>query len=282
MLPTRFLSIVASGLSIVALPSCLPGDTRPPPAHLLVTVKTTETSDVSTLRWTTEDGWTITFDRVLVSVGNASLGGGDCNGYQGGSYGRIFDMRIREPQKLSLVFGLGTCELAYQLRPPPGGFLLGADVTEADRDMMRAEDSDAWVSAKGTSLHVEGNAVRDERVKTFAWSFREQLRFRECALHGPALVADEVRTIELRAHPEALFERFEDEPGNALRFDPFAEADDQSDGDGAITLDELARSAVTGSAHVTLGEEVYRGLFPRTLRVDEATGCSFEVGGWRR
>lgn len=282
MIPTRFLSIVAGGSSIVALSSCLPGDTRPPPAHLLVTVTTAEGGEVAALRWGTEDGWTITLDRVLLSVGNASLGGDDCNGYQGGSYGRILDMSVREAQKLSIVFGLGACELAYQLRPPTGGFLLGAGVTEADRDVMRAEGSDAWVSSKGTSLYVEGNAVRADRVKTFAWSFREQLRFRECALHGPALVANEVRTVELRAHPEALFERFEDEPGNVLRFDPFAEADDQSDRDGAITLDELARRALPGGVHATLGELVYRGLLPRTLRIDEATGCSFEVGGWRR
>ncbi|HVJ93410.1 MAG TPA: hypothetical protein VM580_26595 [Labilithrix sp.] len=282
MIPTRFVSIVVCGLWIALLPSCLPEDTRPPPAQLLVTVKTVETSEVSTLRWATEDGWTITIDRLLLSVGNASLGGSDCNGYQGGSYGRIFDMRVREAQKLSLIFGLGACELAYQLRPPAGGFLLGSGVTEADKDMMRAEQSDPWVSRKGTSLYVAGNAVRDERVKTFAWSFREQLRFKECALHGPALVADEVRTIELRVHPEALFERFEEEPGSALRFDPYAEADDQSDGDGAISLDELARRATPGGVHATLGEVVYRGLFPRTLHIDEATGCSFEVGGWRR
>ncbi len=281
MIPIR-LSILLCGLTIGPLASCLPEDTRPAPARLLVTVTTSESADVSTLRWGTEDGWTITIDRALLAVGNASVGGDRCNGYQGGSYGRIFDMRVREAQKLSFVFGLGTCELAYQLRPPPGGFLLGAGVTEADKDMMRAEDSDGWVSRKGTSLYVEGSAVRAERVKTFAWSFREQLRFKDCALQGPALVAGEVRTVELRAHPEALFERFEDTPGNALRFDPFAEADDQGDGDGAITLDELARSSLTGGAHATLGEEVYRGLLPRTLRVEQATGCSLEVGGWRR
>jgi hypothetical protein len=272
--------VIGSVLTLVPLSSCLPADTRPEAANVLVTMKAGETGVDATLRWATEDGWTISVDRLLLSVGHASLRGDDCNGYQGGSYGRILDIRAGDTQKVALIFGLGQCDLAFRLRPAPGDALLGVGVSEADKLMMRAAASDPWVARQGTSFYVDGRAARGDgevaRDKTFAWSFREQVRYDECSLHGPPLTAGDVRSVVLRVHPEALFER---QDGGALRFDPFADADE--DGDGIVSLSELGRRP-SGDGFTSLGDEVYRGRFPRTVRVDDAERCAVELGAWTR
>lgn len=262
------------------LPSCIPGNTRPPPANVLVTVLPDATGEIAPLQWMSEDGWTITYRRFLVSIGNTSLGGDDCNGYEGGSYGRIFDMRARSGQKLSLIFGLGKCELSLRLRPPPGDALLAEGVSESDRDAMRAGASDAYVSAKGTAVHVEGHAVREGSEERFSWSFREEQRFSRCALPGNPLVAEEARSLRIRVHGEALFQS--DEPARPLRFNPFAEADARGDGDGDVTLGELDSFPLVGSGPETLGEDVYLRRVPRVVRPETPTACTVEAGGWMR
>ena len=57
--------------------SCLPKDTRPPPSSVLVNV-TSADSTVNGIA-STADGWSISFDAFLVSLGGISLQGSNCS-----------------------------------------------------------------------------------------------------------------------------------------------------------------------------------------------------------
>jgi len=61
-------------LGVLLLASCLPIDTRPPPGRALVTVSSDDTSE----GFVTDDGWTVRYDRTLVSLGNFGIAEGPC------------------------------------------------------------------------------------------------------------------------------------------------------------------------------------------------------------
>src|SRR4051794_9562180 len=73
---TRFFlwTFGAALCSAVAAISCLPGDTRPPPASVPVFVIANESTLKGIDAASTEDGWSISFDRFLIGLGNARLG----------------------------------------------------------------------------------------------------------------------------------------------------------------------------------------------------------------
>src|SRR6185503_16712943 len=77
----------------------------------------------------TADGWQLSFERLLVGLGSASLegsaGGSACVSYADARYDRLFDFAaLGAPQKLSEVYGLGACSLWFRLRSPSTDALL--------------------------------------------------------------------------------------------------------------------------------------------------------------
>lgn len=258
---------------------CLPADTRPPPAEVLVTVRGAPAAIDGV---TTNDGWVVRFERVLVTIGGVDVEGDGCDEYADADYTRVIDARQPGAQKLGLIYGLGRCELELRARNPERDSLLGAGVTEADRFAMREPGSDPFEPFAGITYLVRGSAEKGAIRKTFDWKYRRpRLRYDECTIDGQPITLgqEEQRTIEVRIHPEALFQSALERDAAQLRFEPFAAAD--ADADGVVTIEELvevplAASGVTledGATFATFGAFVYDGLFPRIVRLGDTGRC---------
>lgn len=89
------------------------------------------------------------------------------------------------------------------------------------------------------ALDLAGAARRGAVVKRFAWTFERPTEYSACRLADEGVVVrdDELTSVEITLHADHLFR---DELGHEapLRFDALAAAD--ADGDGEITLAELA------------------------------------------
>jgi hypothetical protein len=225
--------------------SCLPADTRPPPATVLLDVSP---NDASQKGVTTVDGWSISVDRFLVGIGDASVGDA-CISYSDAGYGRLLDGKRSDDQKLSLLFGLGQCELHFRTSPPASDMLLGTGVTEADAILLATKDVDPYVTQPaGVCVDLTATATRGTSVEHLHWSFRQRIQYRNCEtpVDGkPTIPLDFPSNANLTYHialmPDALL-RDDKTASAALRFDAIASADTMfGDGDGNITLDELGK-----------------------------------------
>lgn len=292
------LLFLGPGVAIaLLLVGCLPGDTRPPPAVVHLTV---EPSAGVTEGVTTVDGWKISFEKLLLGIGDAGLrargiGGRNmddsaCNGYSDAGYERLFDVTVPGQQKLSDLFGLGTCGVRIRLRTPGSDALLGAGVNAQDLAFMRVEEADVNGAVAPRSVYVRGKASRGAVTKRFEWSFRTSFTLHGCTGPGDmgfasdvVLANDRVLALPVVIRGEELFrDRLNDE--GALRFDAIAAAD--ADGDQAITLEELAKVAAPEPAPDTDGgpaaadggapsfaDFLAQGLSPRMIRLGDSGAC---------
>ena len=258
----RARTLWAASLALWSLvPGCLPRDTRPVPGSLFVTATGGAPLLGGHAAALTADGWSVSYDRFLITLGGASLGGDSCASYYDADYSRILDMQTKGPQKVGLVYALGPCDFGFRVSGPNALALLGQGVTDADKAFMGAPGTDPYVKNRGISLHVEGHATKGTISKTFSWEFRQRVSYRKCSpmsagtpspdlassdagdAGGPPsfdLASGEAATVDLAIKGEALFLDSLDETRAALRFDTFARADDEyGNGDGEVTLAEL-------------------------------------------
>lgn len=242
-----FTPIAALAVAGLAAAGCLPGDTRPEPGMLVVTVAP---SDATKNGFVTSDGWTITFDRFLTAVGDVDLDpdpdGADtsCNDYSETNYERLFDFTVAGEERVGVVYGLGTCSLEYRMRAPSDDVVLGTGADEDVAQLMRIEQPDAYTDGARVAVAAIGSATKDGVTKTFSWPFRRGYEVDRCAAtagEGYASVfrlrGGEEKTITLEVRAEELFRRapIDEAP---LVFDSYAAAD--LDANGEITLTELA------------------------------------------
>lgn len=307
-----WLPRIAGATALAALAqACLPGDERPPPGRVLVTAGS---SDATRVGFTTDDGWTVRFDRFVTALGNIDLDGVNerrngadeaetCNDYSETNYEWLIDFVVADRgEKVGLVHGLGACTIEYRLRGPSSDTVLGAGATEEDLALMRIEERDAWTDlddeGEEISLLALGTATRGDEVVAIDWQFRKSFEIRRCAVDASGGDASRVEllegveseiTVEVRA--EELF-RAAAEDGAPLQFGWYAAAD--ADGDGAVTLQEL--DAVPVPPEVlpipeppgddddgdpppepeSLGDYVVEVLLGRVSRVADAGPCRTE------
>lgn len=257
-------------LGAVWVLACLPVDTRPAPGALHVSVH--GNAALAEGIPLTSDGWSIIYDRFLVTIGHTWLSGEACDVYSEADYSRIVDARRSEPQKLSLVYANGRCGLAFAVAGPDEDSLLTPGVTEADKAFLRQSGA---VNG-GISMRAEGRATDGTRFKGFAWSFRRYSGY-DCGLEGDtdqrfvlSGARDAHATIALRG--EALFELDRELAPGTLRFGPFAEADELfGDGDGEITTEELESTPSTDvDLFDTLRVQLESSLFPAVPELEQA------------
>lgn len=231
------------GLLIIALAlgACLPTDDRPVPGKAEVRVVTEPESD----DFETDDGWRIRYDEAFAAIGNVRLeplqDGAECHQYASSPYLRVVDL-LEPSTRLATLFARGPCALRFQIEGPRDQPLV-SEVDEAIVEAMRARDSDAFVTEQSVVLRVAGRAERDDEQVRFAWAFRQSFDYDPCTT--ARLASGESELIEVRARLRALFAEASDA---SLRFDGFAKAD--ADGDGEITLDELAADDRALSQHL--------------------------------
>jgi hypothetical protein len=306
---------LCGGASLV---SCLPADTRPTPGSLVVTVSSDDQLRNGIEASATVDGWSIEYDRFLVNLGRASLDGDPCNAYSNPAYTRIFDMKTQGAQRVSLLYALGQCDFGFNIGNPNADSLLGAGVTEADATFMRTPGEDPYAGVSGVTIHVKGHASNGAEKKTFTWDFRKRAQYHTCKTSSGAgidMQGSAAATVDIRIRGGVLFA---DGLGDdaRLRFGVFADADTKTgDGDGDVTLDELARvpiaaagldtgdggaflddggiagvprgfgpidagsSALDGGAvhGLTLRDYVYLALFPNVPRFEDDGTCSVSL-----
>jgi hypothetical protein len=227
----------AAAAVLSTLDACVPADNRPPPGSLTLTVSPSPALQSGV---DTADGWHVTFERVVVAMGRAALSD-TCNNYAPGTYDRVLDVTSRSGQKLSVIYGLGQCDLRFRVSSPSSDAVLGEGVTEEEKAALRAPGGDAYVPRGGVAIAMKGSATRSGVTKRFLFLFRSRVRYGNCRLDpdaGPGvnLEADVDQVFDIRIEAEAVL-RDDVDAAAALRFEPFAAAD--KDGDGNVTLDEL-------------------------------------------
>lgn len=228
------------GLVLGVAAACVPADTRPEPGNLTVTVSPSGPVEHG---FDTVDGWHVTFDRVLVGIGNASLSD-DCVRYSSAGYDRILDAKHPAPQKLGILYGLGSCDVRFRISPPSSDAIVGTGVQEADKTNMRTPGSDAYFPRAGISVDIAGNATKGGERKNFHFVFRPRVRFQRCGASADGSASPTVKlesgrslTYDIRIEAEALFRDDIRPDASSLRFEPFAAAD--KDGDELVTIDDL-------------------------------------------
>jgi hypothetical protein len=282
---------------------CLPKDTRPPPSRVLFTASPGATAQADAPATETADGWSITFDRVLVSIGRVGLDGDGCSVYSDPDYGRVLSL-LGAPsrQKISEAYALGSCDFEFAIGNASSDSLLGVGTTTDDFDLMRTAGTDRYNSARGISLLVSGRAKKAQQDLTFAWPFRGRARYAECentvdgvVQRGLSLAQDGDTTVDVALHPEALFAEDVASYDSALRFDAIASADALGNGDGEVSLEELSLVTLsdlqTGGQYsegeapvipwISLEDFVYLGTAPQVARFQETGKCNLRLGDRR-
>jgi hypothetical protein len=214
---------------------------------------------------TTADGWTITFDKLLVSIGGADLSGADCNEYSSTDYERILNLMLPGPQKVNELYGLGNCSLGYMLS---GAYhddvVIGQAVTQDDVRLMRrgpaAASDDSFDYVRPRTLHVEGRATNGQTNKTFRWGLAQRAEYKDCRVDGElsaprefALRSEQKLSVNVTIDLAGLFDSrgwttspfapiLEGEVAIEPRFQAFADADLLfGNNDGEVTLEELGK-----------------------------------------
>lgn len=210
------------GLALLACVGCLPADLRPEPGKVVVAVdmpadlRQAQTV-ANQIQFTTGDGWSVTLDRFLVSMGNMMLQGPSCAEYASAWYGRVLDLSQPGPQRLGQLWGLNGCRLTFEVMRPSDNAVLGQNVSEQERSFMRNAvvpfaAGDKILSDEGMALHVLGSAIKDQVQVGFDWGFSTGRRFGECVRlidgkleeHLP-LVGGETTEITIGVDPRELF-----------------------------------------------------------------------------
>jgi hypothetical protein len=297
--------LFAAGVGLVALvEACVPADDRPTPGSVTFTVSPSPAVANGVV---TADGWKIGFERVLIGIGSARLGDG-CNSYSEANYDRVLDVTKESGQKLSILHGIGQCDIRFRVGTPSSDALLGAGVTEDDKSAMRTPGADPYVPLNGIALSVAGVATRGDVTKRFTLVFRPRVRYANCRLDADASIAVDLQSnvdqvFDIRIEGEAVLRDDVDASTARLRFDPFAAAD--TNGDGNVTLDELRQVPISsikdagafeagsyefdedagvfklGKTIVisTLGDYVYELLMPTLPRFRDIGTCTAGLGG---
>lgn len=152
------------------------------------------------------DGWAVSFARFAVGLGSFELGG--------------VPLSASPPVDVSL--------------PSDGrGHLLGTlELPVGDYDDARFVFE---------TIAIEGTATRGAERKTFSWSFAPRTTYLECEASAH-VKADETSSFEITIHADHLFYDSLVSGSPALRFQHFAAAD--LDADGEVTRDELAATDI--------------------------------------
>jgi hypothetical protein len=227
----------------IALAACGGGDDDRAPGTLAVTIYGEEFAEEGIPADVFSDGWSIRFDKVLLSVGAVTAAvGEDEPDLEAADY-RIWD--LARPSRGD-GFEIASAEV-------PGGAYdhIGfrvAPSADAAAGNASADDVELMIDG-GYSLHVGGTAEKDGDSLSFAWGFAGATSYREC--EGISVVDGGDHITTLTIHMDHLFydDLFSAEP--LVSFDLVAQADADSSGD--VTMDELAAVSIATQERYQVG-----------------------------
>jgi hypothetical protein len=189
------------------------------------------------------DGWAVSFDAFLVSIGNVAGKAGEGAEEVGDPAFRIVD--------LAQSSGGDGFELAT-FDAPGGhydhyGYQLRADANATSVNVDTADIT--AMKAGGYSVWVKGSATKGGVTKTFDWGFTLKLTYAHCDLMS-TVDGNDVRA-QATIHADHLFydDAVSEEPNVAFQI--IADADTNTD--NAVTLAELAAVDIRGETRYQVG-----------------------------
>lgn len=198
------------------------------------------------------DGWTVTFDEFLISLGEVLITPeGTPGGYSEARF-QVYDVSrdtagAGQTVGASPMDGAAHLEAAYTIAPAADAIAANGTTTE-QLDRMRNA---------GHALFVRGRAVKGDVTKTFAWGFDTRTVYAPC--HAAGAVDGGTTPVQLTIHGDHLFydDLFSETPN--VSFDLIAAAD--ADGDGEITPAELRATDLSTQARYQVGSEPITDLW---------------------
>jgi hypothetical protein len=189
------------------------------------------------------DGWSVAFDKFVVSIGNVAGKAGEGATEVGDAAFRLVDLAQPsggEGFELATFAAPGGSydHYGYQLRSEAAA--TAVNVAAGDQTMM---------TAGGFSIWVKGSATKGAVTKTLDWGFTMKLTYAHCDL-AATVDGGNVRA-QATIHADHLFydDAIAEEPNVAFQI--MADAD--ANGDNAVTLAELAAVDIRGQARYQVG-----------------------------
>jgi len=189
-----------------------------------------------------DDGWAVTFDRFLVSLGSLEAAQADQPPALTAPSFRLWDLTATDGP-LALVSALAPAgsypHARYAIAPATADIEPG-NATAADVELM---------ADRSSSVHVEGTATDGTATVSFAWSFSTSTSY-DCHT-ATALAHGAEATVQITIHGDHLFYDSAVSADPALRFSDIALADEN--GDGEVTQAELEAYDITALPNYDVG-----------------------------
>ena len=199
-----------------------------------------------------EDGWTIAYSKFLVVISDVSVAEEGKAPAAMMTTPRLFDMHAPGPKPVVTFTdlpGKAYPDVSFAIGPATADVELGDGASDADRQRMVQH---------GYSVYVEGTLVRDATAKSFAWGFTTSTLYDRCRgplsgkeTDGVVVTNGGDDAVELTIHGDHLFYDDLQAADAKVRGDVVANAD--GDGDGRVTLEELARVDLADPTKITGG-----------------------------
>lgn len=291
---------------------CLPADTRPEPAHVVLSLERDPELGQGAAQFGTTDGWTVTLSSWTMSTGGVLFDGESCNEYSEAFYSRIFDLNRGGEQRLGEMYGLNACTLMLDVSRPRENAVLGSGVNPEEQQLMRlgmvpVSVQSGAVDVQGMAMHIAGQLGKDGLRVQFDWGFANGIRYLDCkrTVEGQledhlSLRSGEQVKLGITVDPRNLF-RWKQDPkqggdrGSTGIPIPVWAADlpamslaqlmvdaDQLSGNanGQISMDELSRVSVPGMPpEVNLGLALQWFMFPSVVRYADTGICQVDMHG---
>lgn len=190
------------------------------------------------------DGWSVKYQKFLVAFANIKVA--DASGDVGGSVEQSFVVDNTQPGRKQLTTfrdleAKAWDRVSYQIKLP-----------DKDAMLISATSKDLKILLDGEySIYIEATATKKDVTKTYALGFKTATQYLECQAEengketlGIVVTNGSEDTSELTTHGDHFYyDRLQGSAGanieTSLRFDTIAKADDDGDGDGIITAEEL-------------------------------------------
>jgi hypothetical protein len=193
------------------------------------------------------DGWTVTFDKFVVSIGGiGAVAGHDGAEVQDATF-TIVD--LAQPSggtgfELARLPADGGVYDHFGYAIKPSASAAAGNAASADVDAIKAAGYSVWVT---------GSATKDATTVGFDWGFALDIVHSHCDVE--ATIDGDVATVEATIHGDHLFhdDAVSTEPNVAFAL--IASADGAGGGtpDGTVTLDELAAIDITAQDRYGVG-----------------------------
>jgi hypothetical protein len=202
------------------------------------------------------DGWTLTFDKVLVSFSDFTLQTSDGADAELDGEPVVADLHLGEPElwRFDDVPAQRWDRVGYRYAPPTAKSRNANAVEPSDLERMEEE---------GYSLYIEATAAKDSEEVMLQYGFPFTVRHTRCVsgideTEGLVVSDGAANQAQITVHLDHLFFDSYATDAAALRFDPMAAMAPES---GPLTLSALARQD-------NLSDLVDAGMQPLDLAYD--------------